>query len=128
MVMAFPTRATSVRSPPRIATASKTTTGARTPTTIATVSPTRATAARTSPRIANGFEDEDGCPDPDNDHDGIADVVDRCPNEAETVNGFEDDDGCPDQPSMRVTGDRIVLDERIPLAIVLAHGLVDDAF
>ena len=32
----------------------------------------------------------------DRDHDGILDVVDRCPAQPEDKDGFEDDDGCPD--------------------------------
>ncbi|MDX2052525.1 MAG: OmpA family protein [Polyangiaceae bacterium] len=61
----------------------------------------------------DGFEDADGCPEPDNDQDGIADATDQCPNEAETVNGYADADGCPDDQDIRVTGDLIVLDDRV---------------
>ncbi|MBI4700749.1 MAG: OmpA family protein [Deltaproteobacteria bacterium] len=65
------------------------------------------------PEDADGFEDADGCPDLDNDGDGIADARDDCPNDPETFNGYDDDDGCPDQQNVRVSGNEIVLDERI---------------
>ena len=68
----------------------------------------------------DGFQDDDGCPDPDNDGDGFTDDVDRCPLEPENFNGYADDDGCPDEPQVRVTGDTIVLDERL-------HFGTDDA-
>ena len=61
----------------------------------------------------DGFQDEDGCPEEDNDQDGILDAQDKCPNEPETKNGYADDDGCPDEPDVRVTGDEILLEERI---------------
>lgn len=32
----------------------------------------------------------------DRDHDGIIDILDRCPDEPEDKDGFQDDDGCPD--------------------------------
>lgn len=65
------------------------------------------------PEDKDRFEDADGCPDPDNDKDGILDPKDQCPNEAETKNGYADEDGCPDSEQVRVTGDKIVLDDRI---------------
>jgi outer membrane protein OmpA-like peptidoglycan-associated protein len=61
----------------------------------------------------DGFQDADGCPDPDNDQDGIPDATDKCPNDKETVNGFEDADGCPDEAQVRVSGDHILLDDRV---------------
>jgi len=33
----------------------------------------------------------------DRDHDGIIDILDRCPDEPEDKDGFQDDDGCPDE-------------------------------
>jgi hypothetical protein len=33
----------------------------------------------------------------DRDHDGIIDILDRCPDELEDKDGFQDDDGCPDE-------------------------------
>jgi len=66
----------------------------------------------------DGFEDEDGCADPDNDKDGFPDAVDKCPAQPETLNGNKDDDGCPDPgaPIVRLTAERIELDERIGFA------------
>jgi OOP family OmpA-OmpF porin len=32
----------------------------------------------------------------DRDHDGIPDILDKCPDEPEDYDGFQDDDGCPD--------------------------------
>ncbi len=43
----------------------------------------------------------------DTDHDGVVDVVDRCPQEAETYNGQEDTDGCPDAGRVQITGEQI---------------------
>jgi outer membrane protein OmpA-like peptidoglycan-associated protein len=68
------------------------------------------------PEDADGHVDTDGCPDPDNDHDGVLDARDSCPAEPETENGYADEDGCPDAQSVRVVGDKIVLDERIHFA------------
>jgi len=62
---------------------------------------------------ADGFEDEDGCPDLDNDADGIADSKDLCPNRPEEVNGFKDEDGCPDDVKTVVTGEKIVILDKI---------------
>ncbi|MBE7480948.1 MAG: OmpA family protein [Polyangiaceae bacterium] len=70
-------------------------------------------ACPNEPEDKDGFEDEDGCPDPDNDQDGILDPKDACPNEPETKNGYADEDGCPDSEQVRVTGDKIVLDDRV---------------
>jgi len=33
----------------------------------------------------------------DRDHDGVIDILDRCPDEPEDKDGFQDDDGCPDE-------------------------------
>lgn len=68
------------------------------------------------PEDVDGHVDTDGCADPDNDHDGILDAQDSCPAEPETENGYADEDGCPDAKSVRVVGDKIVLDERIHFA------------
>ena len=82
------------------------------------------------PEDTDGHVDTDGCPDPDNDHDGILDGQDSCPAEPETENGYADEDGCPDAKSVRVVGDKIVLDERIHFATnsavirVVSHPLV----
>lgn len=65
------------------------------------------------PEDNDGHADDDGCPDPDNDHDGIRDENDACPAEPEVHNGYADADGCPDAQSVRVVGDKILLDERI---------------
>jgi outer membrane protein OmpA-like peptidoglycan-associated protein len=68
------------------------------------------------PEDKDNFEDEDGCPELDNDKDGIPDKEDLCPLEPETDNDYADDDGCPDDESIRVVGERIVLDDRVHFA------------
>ncbi len=62
---------------------------------------------------ADGWQDDDGCPDPDNDEDGIADGDDMCPDRPENFNEFKDDDGCPDDVIAVVTGEKIVILEKI---------------
>ena len=49
----------------------------------------------------------------DSDLDGIADADDQCPNEPETRNLYRDNDGCPDGVPIRVTKDKIEIDEKI---------------
>ena len=50
-----------------------------------------------SPRV-RGFVGLGWAPDfRDRDHDGIIDILDRCPDEPEDKDGFQDDDGCPDE-------------------------------
>ncbi|MCP4867593.1 MAG: OmpA family protein [Proteobacteria bacterium] len=66
-----------------------------------------------NPEDKDGFEDEDGCPDPDNDEDGIADVDDLCPDQPENFNDHKDDDGCPDDVIAVVTGEKIVILQKI---------------
>ncbi len=66
-----------------------------------------------NPEDKDGFEDEDGCPDPDNDEDGIADVDDLCPDQPENFNDHKDDDGCPDDVIAVVTGQKIVILQKI---------------
>ena len=61
----------------------------------------------------DGFQDSDGCPEPDNDGDGFPDAEDLCPNEPENVNDFKDDDGCPDDVIAVVSGEKIVILEKI---------------
>jgi outer membrane protein OmpA-like peptidoglycan-associated protein len=61
----------------------------------------------------DGYQDSDGCPEPDNDDDGFLDVDDLCPNEPENVNDFKDDDGCPDDVIAVVSGEKIVILEKI---------------
>jgi OOP family OmpA-OmpF porin len=47
--------------------------------------------------VARGFVGLGWAPDPrDRDHDGVIDVLDRCPDEAEDRDGYQDSDGCPD--------------------------------
>jgi OOP family OmpA-OmpF porin len=65
------------------------------------------------PEDRDDWQDEDGCPDPDNDADRILDNDDTCPNDPETYNGTEDEDGCPDRGSVIVTGDSIVILDKI---------------
>jgi OOP family OmpA-OmpF porin len=65
------------------------------------------------PEDFDKFRDKDGCPDPDNDADRILDTDDSCPNDPETYNGHEDKDGCPDRGSVIITGDEIVILEKI---------------
>ena len=62
---------------------------------------------------ADGFQDEDGCPDPDNDRDRILDAADACPNRPETYNGVEDEDGCPDEGRVKVTGDKVLILDKV---------------
>ena len=59
------------------------------------------------------WEDEDGCPEPDNDGDGFLDEVDLCPNRPENVNDFKDDDGCPDDVIAVVSGEKILILDKI---------------
>ncbi len=70
-------------------------------------------ACPSDPEDKDGFEDADGCPDPDNDKDGIPDAVDQCPNDPETFNGFEDEDGCPDKGKVVISGNDILIFEKI---------------
>ena len=49
----------------------------------------------------------------DSDLDGIADADDACVDEPETRNLFRDHDGCPDAVPIRVTKDKIEIDETI---------------
>ena len=47
--------------------------------------------------IVRAFAGLEWAPDPrDRDHDGIPDVLDRCPDEPEDHDGYQDSDGCPD--------------------------------
>ncbi len=65
------------------------------------------------PEDKDGWQDEDGCPDPDNDADRILDVDDACPNDPEVYNGHEDEDGCPDEGLAAISGDEILIFEKI---------------
>jgi len=65
------------------------------------------------PEDLDEFEDADGCPDLDNDGDQILDPDDLCPNDPENYNDFKDDDGCPDDTIAVVTGEKIVILEKI---------------
>jgi outer membrane protein OmpA-like peptidoglycan-associated protein len=67
------------------------------------------------PEDLDGWKDDDGCPedDDDTDGDGILNKDDLCPNEPETMNGYADEDGCPDELQVRVTGDKIELDDKV---------------
>jgi outer membrane protein OmpA-like peptidoglycan-associated protein len=49
----------------------------------------------------------------DRDLDGILDADDVCPDERETRNLYRDADGCPDSIPVRVTKERIVIDEKV---------------
>ncbi len=65
------------------------------------------------PEDLDRWEDSDGCPDPDNDGAQILDPDDLCPNDPENYNDFKDDDGCPDDTIAVVTGEKIVILEKI---------------
>ena len=60
---------------------------------------------RINPRVEAGTYDSD--------LDGIADADDACVDEPETRNLYRDDDGCPDAVPIRVTKDKIEIDEKI---------------
>lgn len=60
---------------------------------------------RVNPRVEPGRFDAD--------LDGIVDADDACPNEAETRNLFRDSDGCPDSVPIRITKDKVEIDEKI---------------
>ncbi|MCO4771959.1 MAG: OmpA family protein [Deltaproteobacteria bacterium] len=60
---------------------------------------------RINPRVEPGRFDAD--------LDGVVDTEDACPDEPETRNLFRDNDGCPDSVPIRVTKDRIEIDEKI---------------
>ena len=49
----------------------------------------------------------------DADLDGIGDAVDACPAERETVNLYKDGDGCPDAIPVRVTAQKVAIDDTI---------------
>jgi outer membrane protein OmpA-like peptidoglycan-associated protein len=66
-----------------------------------------------APEDRDGWQDQDGCPDPDNDDDGILDGDDLCPDQPENFNDFKDDDGCPDDVIAVVTGEKIVILQKI---------------
>ena len=84
----------------------------------------------------DGFSDEDGCPDPDDDGDGVLDTVDACPRLAgpaathgcpdtdkdgvadnddrcPTVKGLASEQGCPVYKSVKVTAEKIEIDQKI---------------
>ena len=67
----------------------------------------------------------------DRDLDGILDADDVCPDERETRNLYRDSDGCPDGIPVRVTDDKIEIDDRVffelDKAIIKAesHELLD---
>ena len=87
----------------------------------------------------DGFEDEDGCPELDNDKDGVIDDVDKCPNAAgpRSTNGCPDADndgiadaddkcpsvagpadnfGCPKYTGVKVTAERLEIQDKIYFA------------
>ncbi|MBL8936361.1 MAG: OmpA family protein [Archangium sp.] len=103
----------------------------------------------------DGFQDEDGCPDPDDDGDGVldaddlcrrfkgtaatrgcpdrdgdlvADNDDRCP----SVKGLPANEGCPIYKSVKVTSQRLELDQKIFFAfgktsiLPRSFGLLDE--
>lgn len=85
-------------------------------------------ACRLEPEDYDGDADEDGCPEADSvesysdrDADGLADVLDACPDEAEVINAVADEDGCPDEGLFVLTGDRVVLDDRVLFDLDSAH-------
>ncbi len=49
----------------------------------------------------------------DRDLDGILDADDACPEERETRNLYRDSDGCPDGIPVRVTADKIEIDDKV---------------
>ncbi len=49
----------------------------------------------------------------DTDLDGLLDHEDQCPTEPETRNLFKDSDGCPDTVPVRVTADKVEIDEKV---------------
>lgn len=84
----------------------------------------------------DGFSDEDGCPDPDDDGDGVLDTADACPRMAgpaathgcpdtdkdtvadnddrcPTAKGLPSEQGCPIYKSVKVTAQRIEVDQKI---------------
>ncbi len=75
-----------------------------------------ADACPDEPEDFDGHQDEDGCRDPDNDGDAILDPEDLCPDEPEVYNGVNDEDGCPDETLAVVSGDHIVIFDRIYFA------------
>jgi len=85
-------------------------------------------ACRLVPEDIDGHDDADGCPEDepatppsDRDGDGFLDEDDTCPDAAEVVNGVNDDDGCPDEGLFVLTGDRVVLDDRVLFQTARAH-------
>ncbi len=67
----------------------------------------------------------------DGDGDGIMDTEDACPEEPETVNNYKDEDGCPDRLPVRITAERVEIDQKIFFETGTAnikpesHGLLD---
>lgn len=62
---------------------------------------------------------------PDKDLDGIADGADKCPAEPETANLYRDQDGCPDGVPVRMTQEKIEIDEKVQFALDDARILED---
>lgn len=60
---------------------------------------------RFNPDAEIGWKDTDG--------DGIMDADDQCPEEPETLNRYKDKDGCPDRIPVRVTAERVEIDDKI---------------
>ena len=75
--------------------------------------PDAADGCPNAPEDMDRWQDTDGCPEPDNDGDNIEDPDDLCPNDPENYNDFKDDDGCPDDRIAVVTGEKIVILEKI---------------
>lgn len=64
---------------------------------------------------------------PDKDLDGIADAKDKCPAEPETANLYRDQDGCPDGVPVRMTQEKIEIDEKVQFALDDAR-ILEDSF